>query len=147
MWYFAYNLFTLLCGGLFFQFQGFFVFDNIVDIRRRKTQAATIILSLTILTLFTSTTMFVVVTFIYNETSPLDGFLPVPSGGKLWSFDPPVDFDYPRSIGDLQKDYTSLYQRTGTTALMINVCLPSLCFHLASGFAYHFSSILSNSSS
>ena len=133
--YFAYNRFTLLCGGLFFQFQGFFAFDNIMDIRRRKTQVATIILSLAILTLFTSPTMFVVVTFIYNEAPPLDGFLSVPSGGKLWSFDPPVDFNYPKPVGDLQKDYTSLYQRTGTIAIMINVCLPQLYFHLASGFA------------
>ena len=91
-----------------------------MHIRRKKTQVATIILLLAILALLTSTTTYMVVTFVSNEASRLDALLS--SAGNIWIYDPEPDF--PDSAWDLEKDYTWLYQRTGTATVMINVRLP-----------------------
>ena len=92
-----------------------------MSIRARRTRTAGILLSLAILALLTSTTVYVVVTFAYNEAFYLDEMLS--SAVDLWEFDPLPDFNSARSVWDLQRDYTWLYQRTGTAAVMINVCL------------------------
>ena len=97
-------------------------FSNIVNVRAKRTRVAGILLSLAVLALLTSTTVYMVVTFMYNEAFYLDDM--IGSAADLWEFDPSPDFNSARSVWDLEQDYTSLYQRTGTAAVMINVCVP-----------------------
>lgn len=115
------------------------VFDDVTHVRRRRTQTATIVLSLATLVLFTSTTTFVIVTFINNEALFLNDFLW--SAVNVWIYDPSTvyaDFNSQRSesVRQFIKDYTSLYQCTGTAALMINVCFFPLYFCPAFDFAH-----------
>ena len=97
-------------------------FSNIVNVRAKRTRVAGILLSLAVLALLTSTTVYMVVTFMYNEAFYLDDM--IGSAADLWEFHPRPDFNSARSAWDLEQDYTSLYQRTGTAAVMINVCVP-----------------------
>ncbi|PIL28062.1 hypothetical protein GSI_09814 [Ganoderma sinense ZZ0214-1] len=86
-----------------------------------RTQPAAIFLSLTVLALFTSTTLYVVVTIIYNEAFYLDDLLS--SAVDLWEIYPFPDFNSETSVWSLQKDYTWLYQKAGTATVMINIIL------------------------
>lgn len=61
-----------------------------------------------------------VVIIMYNEAFYLDDMLS--SIVDVWEIYPFPDFNSQTSVWALQKDYTMLYQRTGTASVMINVC-------------------------
>ncbi|KAM5529994.1 hypothetical protein V8D89_016339 [Ganoderma adspersum] len=86
-----------------------------------RTQPAAIFLSLTVLALITSTTLYMVVIIIHNEAFYLDDMLS--SIADVWEIYPFPDFNSQTSVWDLQKDYTTLYERAGTATVMINIIL------------------------
>ncbi|PIL28064.1 hypothetical protein GSI_09817 [Ganoderma sinense ZZ0214-1] len=88
-------------------------------IQRVKTSTTAIILSLTILALVTSTTIYVVASFLNYQTSELTGL--VTSGQELWSYSPTVMFP-PDSLTHI-KGHTQLYTCASSAALTINVTL------------------------
>lgn len=79
-----------------------------------------IVLGLTMLMLWASTTTYVVTCILYYRYDILNSFLT--AGDGLWTFGHGIFLDF-RPPPDLLEDYTSLQSCTSTAALTVNVSL------------------------
>ena len=98
--------------------------DTLAPPRRSgKIQATTVVLCLTILALFASTTAYMVVSFLYYQSSTLQSL--ILSGIELWSEgDFPLNFPVQRPL-KLVTDYSELQPCASTGTLTLNVRLPA----------------------
>ncbi len=90
---------------------------------RKQTTTTSIVLCLTILALFASTTTYMVTCMLSCQYVFLKAF--ISSGYALWSYN--VDLKFPDGPSRLVKDYSRLHSCGSTAAITINVRLPLQC--------------------
>ncbi|KAI1786143.1 hypothetical protein LXA43DRAFT_1034827 [Ganoderma leucocontextum] len=86
----------------------------------RKQRPTTIVLCLTILALFTSTTVYVVTCILSCQFVFLKAF--ISSGYALWSYNG-IDIKFPDGPSKLVKDYSRIHSCASTAAITINITL------------------------